>query len=212
MALKLIGAGFGRTGTMSLRDALGMIGYGPCYHMSAVMKKPENARFWARLGRGEKVDWDEVFDGYVSTVDWPACTYWRELADYYPDAKVLLTVRDPERWFASTQATIFSKDHRGSFYLDGADPDKRAMVEVLYGGTFHKRQNDHDHAIAVFNAHNEEVKRSIPPERLLVYEVKEGWDPLCRFLGVRVPDEPFPQINSTDDWLSSPGQGRPGLR
>ncbi len=210
MALKLIGAGFGRTGTMSLRDALDKIGYGPCYHMSVVMQNPQNARYWAAAGRGEKVNWDEVFEGFVSTVDWPACTYWRELADAYPDAKVLLTVRDPERWFASTQKTIFSKPHRDSFYLDDSDPDKRGMVEVLYDKTFQKRQNDHDHAISVFNAHNEEVKRSIPPERLLVYEVGQGWEPLCKFLGVPVPAEPFPRINTTDDWLARPGQGRPG--
>jgi len=205
MALKLIGAGFGRTGTMSLRDALEMIGYGPCYHMTSVLQNPHFAGYWARLGRGEKLDWDMVFDGYVSAVDWPACTYWRELAEYYPDAKVLLTVRDPERWFQSTQNTIFSRWHRDSFYAEGSDPDQRDMVKVLYEQTFHHRQNDHDYAISVFEAHNEEVKRTIPKDRLLVYEVKEGWKPLCDFLGVPVPDQPFPRINSSDDWKSRPG-------
>ena len=204
MALKLIGAGFGRTGTMSLRDALEMIGYGPCYHMSSVVDNPRFAAYWARLGRGEKVDWDEVFKGYVSAVDWPACTYWRELSEYYPKAKILLTVRDPERWFESTQNTIFSKEHRDTFYAEGADPNRRGMVEVLYTKTFHKRQNDRDHAISVFNAHNEEVKRTAPKDRLLVYEVKEGWKPLCDFLGVPVPKARFPQINTSEDWLARP--------
>ena len=200
MALKLIGAGFGRTGTSSLRDALGMIGYGPCYHMTSVLENPGFAKYWARLGRGETVDWDEVFKGYVSAVDWPACTYWRELAEYYPDAKVLLTLRDPERWFQSTQNTIFSKEHRDSFYAPGADPDRQGMVSVLYDQTFQKRQNDHDYAIAVFEAHNEEVKRTIPKERLLVYDIKQGWEPLCKFLGVPVPDAPFPRVNTSEDW------------
>ena len=208
MALKLIGAGFGRTGTMSLKAALEKIGYGPCYHMIEVFGNHKFPGYWARIARGEKPNWDEIFNGFVSTVDWPACTYWRELADHYTDAKVLLTVRDPERWFESTQNTIFSKFHHDSFYAEGADPDQRAMVEVLYDKTFQRRQNDHDHVISVYNAHNEEVKRTIPADRLLVYEVKEGWEPLCNFLGVPVPAEPFPRINTSEDWLARPGQGR----
>jgi hypothetical protein len=202
MALKLVGAGFGRTGTTSVRDALGMIGYGPCYHMKSVVANPSFAAYWARLGRGEKVDWDEVFEGYVSTIDWPSCTYWRELAEYYPDAKILLTVRDPERWFESTQNTIFSRDHRDSFYTRGADPNRQGMVRVLYEQTFQNRQNDHDFAIAVFNAHNEEVRRSVPKERLLVYDIKEGWEPLCKFLGVPVPNRQFPRTNTSEEWFA----------
>ncbi|MGH8246419.1 MAG: sulfotransferase family protein, partial [Gammaproteobacteria bacterium] len=125
MALKVIGAGFGRTGTMSIKFALERIGFGPCYHMMEVMPHPQAVSQWARLARGEQSDWDGIFKGYAATVDWPACTYWRELAEYYPDATVILSVRDPARWFESTQKTIFSRQHLDQFLGRDSDPDYR---------------------------------------------------------------------------------------
>lgn len=200
MPLQVIGAGFGRTGTMSLRDALNTIGFGPCYHMSEVINHPRFAGYWARLARGEGVDWEEVFAGYRSTVDWPGCTYWRELAEAYPDARVILTVRDPEDWFRSVSSTIFSEEHLARFEGPDADPDFRDMVRRLFHRTFDGKGHEKEHAIAVYKAHNEAVKSTIPPERLLVLDPSEGWGPLCDFLGVSVPDRPFPCLNTTRQW------------
>ena len=113
MPLHVIGAGLGRTGTLSLKLALEQLGLGPCYHMMEVRAAPERLEHWNRIAAGEQVDWDEVFAGFQSTVDWPACNYWRELMARYPDAKVILSLRDPDGWFRSTQATIFSDEVQG---------------------------------------------------------------------------------------------------
>jgi hypothetical protein len=195
MTLKVIGAGLGRTGTMSLKLALERLGLGRCYHMVEVFQIPEAVGQWTDVGEGRGADWETIFAGYSATVDWPAATYWRELADRYPDAKVILTHRDPKAWFRSTQQTIFAQG------MEAADqgPFSR-MAGAVVGSMFDGRLHDEDHVIAVFNAHNEAVKRAIPPERLLVYEVSEGWAPLCAFLGVAVPDEPMPKTNSTEEF------------
>lgn len=204
MTLKIIGAGFGRTGTMTLRDALNHLGFGPCYHMSEVIQNPHFASYWAKLARGEQVDWEEVFAGYRSTVDWPACTYWRELMQQWPQAKVILSVRDPQRWHQSVLNTIFSDSHVARFEGPDADPDFRAMVRRLNQQTFDNRSQEAGHAIAVYQAHNEAVIREVPPGKLLVFNPAEGWEPLCRFLEVPVPDEAFPRVNSTQDWQNRP--------
>ncbi|KAB2876453.1 MAG: sulfotransferase family protein [Bauldia sp.] len=203
MALSVIGAGFGRTGTMSLKLALEQLGFGPCFHMAeffisnaaeALKKKWERVAY----GPGEP-DWDYVFDGYRATVDWPSCVFFRELAGHYPLAKVILTVRDPERWFDSTQATIFRRNTSENLAERG-DPWARMVLKVVNQLTFGGDVNDRDGCIAVYKAHNEAVRRAIPPERLLVYEAREGWAPLCRFLEVDVPDAPFPQANTTEEF------------
>jgi hypothetical protein len=200
VALSVIGAGFGRTGTLSLKFALERLGFDRCYHMKEVIENPSAAAHWSRAAEGEAVDWEEVFAGYRATVDWPACAFYRELADRYPEAKVILTWRDPERWYRSASQTIFQALQlplpRGGMTLEQARMARRVLFEQSFGG----RIDDRDHVIAVFTRHAEEVKRTIPPERLLVYEVAEGWEPLCRFLEVPMPDEPFPQVNSTDEF------------
>ena len=203
--LKIIGAGFGRTGTMSIKTALEELGFGPCYHMREVFEHPEHASFWGAAGRGETVNWQELFTGYQATVDWPSCTFYKELMEVYPDAKVLLTVRDPEKWYESAQSTIFQVVSRK------ASPFSRLLFRLLFPhmpqtvemmktliweGTFDGKFADKDYAIEVFKQHIEEVKKYVPPEQLLVYNVKEGWEPLCAFLGVEVPgDKPFPHLN-----------------
>ena len=196
MALEVIGAGFGRTGTMSLKQALEELGFGPCHHMMELFRDDAGAELtakWEKVSRGEdKPDWDAVFDGYRATVDWPGCFYYRELAERYPKAKVILTVRDAEDWIDSAEATIFSPDNwstRSETWL--------AMITRVVGeGTFQGRSNERDYAIEVFNRHIDEVRRAIPPKRLLVFDICDGWAPLCEFLGVPVPDRPFPHANS----------------
>ncbi|MBW2313855.1 MAG: sulfotransferase family protein [Deltaproteobacteria bacterium] len=200
--MKIIGAGFGRTGTLSLKAALERLGVGRCHHMSELFGNPGQPEVWLQVVEGKRRDWDAIFEGYGAMVDWPGCSFWRELMDHYPDATVLLSVRDPGRWHESVMNTIYNT-------LTAEIPaDAPAFVKthftmarkLILEGTFDGRLADRDHAIAVFEAHNEEVKRTVPAERLLVFEASQGWEPLCRVLGVDVPAEPYPRVNSTDDF------------
>lgn len=196
--LKVIGAGFGRTGTLSLKAALEELGFGPCYHMIELFEKPGATEQWAAIVRGEPVDWNTVFDGYQATVDWPACAMYKELMQAYPEAKVLLSVRDPEKWYESVASTIY-----GSSHSDPASLHARMTDALIWQGTFQGRFKEKDYAIAVFQQHNEEVKRYVPPEKLLVYDVKEGWQPLCTFLQVAEPaQKPFPHLNDRESFLN----------
>ena len=210
--MKLIGAGFGRTGTTSLKAALEKLGFDPCYHMTEVFAHPDHADFWVSAWHGEPVDWDGVIGGYEATVDWPACTFYEELMERYPEAKVLLSVRDPERWYDSTRGTIYELTRMTesstisrlifgvvSLLIFGGFTGRRSNLanDLIWQGTFDGKFEDKAYAMGVFERHNEEVKRRVPQDRLLVYEVSEGWGPLCDFLGVPVPDEPFPRLNDT---------------
>jgi hypothetical protein len=202
--MKVIGAGFGRTGTSSLKAALERLGFGPCYHMTELFKHPSHGSFWERAVGGESVKWDEFFRNYGSAVDWPACSFYEELMGAYPGAKVILTVRDPDRWHESTMKTIYnaSDPNSGSpfFALAGLVAPRmkrtgRMVNDLIWRGTFDGRFEERGHAVSVFERHIEEVKAKVPPEKLLVYDVKEGWEPLCEFLDAPVPDEPFPRLN-----------------
>ncbi len=193
MALEVIGAGMGRTGTHSLKLALEMLGLGPCHHMSEVMARPGQKEIWRAAGRGEPTDWDMAYQGYRSAVDWPTVHFWRELAAYYPNARIILTVRDPVRWHESVMNTIARSM--------GPDNDQDSFgVAVVAKQVFGGRIADREHAIAVHQAHNAAVAAAIPPERLLTYEVSQGWEPLCAFLGVPVPQAPFPHSNTTEEF------------
>ena len=195
MALAVIGAGLGRTATFSLKFALEHLGFGPCYHMSEVFAGARrNVPLWLDAIDG-RPDWDAVFEGFHSTTDYPACTYWRELAEHYPRAKVILTVRDPDTWFDSVSETIFSDGMQAS--LRGS-PTGDMMQGVIFDA-FGERLRDRDFMTEWFIRRNREVIDALPPERLLVFSPKEGWEPLCGFLGVPVPNEPFPRINSRDE-------------
>lgn len=209
MALEVIGAGFGRTGTKSLKAALEELGFGPCYHMFEFLGNPEHADFWEAAWRGEPVDWDGVLGDYEASVDWPACTFYEQLMEKHPEAKVLLSVRDPERWYESARNTVYELTmlrRRSPFARLGLalaslirfgkfTTRPLQIAEIIWQGTFEGKFEDKHPAIEVFNRHNEEVKRRVPPERLLVYEVKEGWGPLCEFLGVEEPANPFPRFH-----------------
>lgn len=202
--MEVIGAGFGRTGTSSLKVALERLGFGPCYHMEELLSNPSHLSFWESVVGGEDVDWRGFFRDYGAAVDWPACSYYEELMEVYPEAKVILTVRDPERWHASALRTIYeiSNTRVSAFFfaVTGLFAPRfgglgRMTGDLIWSGTFHDRFEEREHALRVFHDHTEEVKRTVPPERLLVYEVKEGWGPLCRFLDVEAPEEPFPHLN-----------------
>jgi Sulfotransferase domain len=208
--VKVIGAGFGRTGTWSLKAALEKLGFGPCYHMTEVFAHPEHADLWVSAWRKEPVDWDKVLEGYEATMDWPACTFYEELMERNPEAKVLLSVRDPERWYESTRTTIYELSMLldssaiarlifglSSLLIFGGFAGGRSSLvnDIIWQGTFDGRFEDKAYAIEVYERHNDEVRRRVPAGRLLVYQVKEGWGPLCEFLGVPEPEAPFPHLN-----------------
>jgi hypothetical protein len=198
--LKVIGAGFGRTGTLSLKSALEELGFGPCYHMVELFQKPAALDQWIDITRGVPADWHTVFAGYQATVDWPACTFYQELMHTYPDAKVLLTVRDPKQWYESAYSTIYQAPHRNL----ALPPQVKLVQALIWERTFHGQFEDKDSAITVFMQHIEEVKQHVPPEKLLIYDVKEGWEPLCAFLKVEVPtDTPFPHLNDRDNFAGN---------
>ncbi|HEX6289915.1 MAG TPA: sulfotransferase [Herpetosiphonaceae bacterium] len=206
MTIKVIGAGFGRTGTSSLQAALEQLGFGKCYHMREVFAHPEHARIWLAASQGKSVDWDALLAGYQATVDWPGCTFYREMMAHYPDAKVLLSVRDADRWHQSALNTIYgfrrNAPPKWLWWLKSPSwrLHRRMGDSIIWDGTFGGRFEDKHHAISIFKRHNAEVQRAVPAERLLVYDVKQGWEPLCRFLGVPVPDTPFPHLNDTAEF------------
>jgi hypothetical protein len=208
MPLAVIGAGLGRTGTLSLKLALETLGLGPCHHMEEVMKHPEQIPVWHAAGRGAPVDWAALLKDYRSTVDWPSAQFWRELAAKFPAAKVVLTVRDRARWYESFSKTIMMlMSAREAAPNDTMKAIFDMAKDTIVGRAFDGRLDDPAHVMACFDRHNAAVKAAIPPERLLVYEVAQGWEPLCRFLKVPVPATPFPRVNSTAEFWELIQQG-----
>ncbi len=199
--MQVVGAGLGRTGTLSLKQALEDLGFGPCYHMQEVMRRPSHVRRWLDYAETGDAQWDELFDSFESGVDYPVANVWSELAEHYPEAKVILTVRDPERWWESTNSTIYGFRTAFAPWFRTAVPHIGRFVNMVdkyvWEGLFGGRFTERDHAIAVFNEHADHVRATCPPERLLEFEVAQGWEPLCLFLDVPVPDKPFPHLNDT---------------
>jgi hypothetical protein len=195
VGLKIIGSGLGRTGTASLKQALEQLGFGPCHHMKEVLDHPESLPLWVEAFEG-KPDWDAIFRGYGSAVDAPTCKFWRELSAFYPEAKIVHTVRRPDEWFDSTQASVFAPD---SFGLNPTPPYRRFFelnLRVYTEGGIHDRAFMTDY----LRRHNAEVAQNIPKHRLLIYEIVEGWEPLCSFLGVPTPGAPFPFTNTREEF------------
>lgn len=192
--MQVIGAGVGRTGTYSLKLAINQLGAGPCHHMEAVLHDmPVQVPLWNEAVNG-RPDWQAIYRGFASAVDWPTACFFRELLQAYPTAKFVLTIRDPEKWADSFAATI----HKLVGEKEQAPPDKKAWLEMadrIITRTGFAQGLDHEQLVRAYVAHNEAVKAAIPPRQLLVFEVKNGWAPLCDFLGVSVPDEPFPKTN-----------------
>ena len=195
MALKIVGTGLGRTGTKSLQSALNMLGFGPCHHMVEVFAHPESAGLWIEAAKG-RPDWEAIFADYRSVVDYPGAQFWRQLVAYYPDAKVLHTVRDPDEWFDSTQATIFSPESPAS----RRGPMSEFFQIIL--GSFGEHLHDRAFMTDYFRNHTKAVVNTVPAGRLLVYEASQGWEPLCRFLGVPLPGEAFPAQNSRAEFIA----------
>ena len=199
MALDIIGAGFGRTGTASLRAALELLGFTPCYHMFEIRDDPSRARAWLETLEGEPPALAPLFQGYRATVDWPGAAVYERLMVENPQAKVILTTRPSEAWYASARDTIYALyDSFPSWITWPGSPVRdvvRLLDKVIWSGTFKGRFEDSIFAKETFERHNNKVKLAVPRERLLVYEVSQGWEPLCDFLKVPIPKVPFPHIN-----------------
>lgn len=204
MPLKIIGAGFGRTGTSSVRHALGELGYN-CYHMSEVLFRPEkkgDIDFWRKAWEAEDrstIDWARFYQDYDATIDFPGSAFWKELAEIFPESKVILThhPKGPDGWYDSTISTIY-----GGMGPAGSTEFGRKvnalMNDLVWQGTLHGTMDDRDAAIARYNAHTEEVKDTIPAERLLVFSADQGWEPFAEFLGVTGKSGPFPRENDRE--------------
>lgn len=211
MPIKVIGLGMGRTGTSSLKLALEQLGYGPCYHMEELIKNPADVRFWHELDKHGDTDWASLFSNYQSAVDFPAIGYYKDILRVYPDAKIILTMRDEQSWYNSAIKTILNAEPG---FLDKLkmsiklpfSPHMRNLIQVFKlskkfwlknVGTQYK-----DEAVAIdfYRQWNEKIRQEFPAANLLVYNVKEGWPPLCQYLEVPVPDTPFPKTNSRQDF------------
>eukprot|EP00054_Salpingoeca_dolichothecata_P036682 m.8299 g.8299 ORF g.8299 m.8299 type:complete len:260 (+) comp6938_c0_seq1:71-850(+) len=219
--LKVIGAGWGRTGTDSTKEALNRLGY-RCHHMHELLKCPKSAqKFWAQALQSKygpphmeprqwekqaaQMDWNSqgFVGGFDACVDFPFAPFYKELLAANPDAKVILNVRDADKWYKSVYDTIYGFHRQAGLFcyilsLLGTLPMLNAQ-RALWGGLLEGTMEDQAKATALFRKHIEEVKRTVPPEKLLVFSVKEGWGPLCKFLGKPVPHEPFPHVNSSSE-------------
>ena len=208
MSLSLIGAGFGRTGTLSTKIALEQLGLGPCYHMETLFNDPSKIATWDAAVDGQQVDWHELLAGYRSTLDWPSTHFWRELADAFPDAKILLTVRPAERWWLSFSSTI-----KKLLELRDASPDanRRAALTTAYKmiaeQTFDCAMDDKVKVLAAYQARIADVKKHIPSDRLLEFDVTQGWAPLCEVLELPVPETEFPRSNNKNEFWEFFGDG-----
>jgi hypothetical protein len=219
--IKVIGAGLPRTGTLTQKLALEQLGFGPCYHWVNVLADLDQVELWNRALDGQD-PWQEVFEGHASTVDWPGGYFYRELLEAYPDAKVLLSVRDPQKWERSFRETIVALRHGESLMrlLSSArgeiDPRWRRYLELVdrmfWGpqGSFAAGYAEPAQLMEQMVRHNEEVQRVVPAERLLVWQVTDGWEPLCEFLGVPTPAEPLPHENDRETFLERVTDGAIG--
>ncbi len=207
MALSVIGSGFGRTGTRSLKDALEHLGFGPCHHMEEVLPSLEQINFWQAVANGQRCDWERAFKGFSSQVDWPGAHVWRELAEAYPDAKVIHSMRPDDSWWTSFSGTI------GKFLAIYPEmnmpPQVRVMSDVIMEligmQTFAGQFGDKDKALTAYHQREADVREAIPADRLLIFDVAQGWEPLCDFLGVPVPSTPFPRTNDRHDFWARLG-------
>ncbi|CAA0098198.1 Uncharacterised protein [BD1-7 clade bacterium] len=199
MTLQVIGAGFGRTGTVSLKLALEHLGEGPCYHMYEAMKRPQHDVIWHNAIRGKNIEWEHIFSGFKAGVDWPVAYFWEDLSRYYPEAKFILSVRDPEQWYQSISRTIFKVLQETP--LNSVALVHRTMTRALIkDGVFEGTIEDKSHVIDIYEKHIEKVRTSLSPERLLIFDTRDGWEPLCSFLNRPVPPIPFPCQNGKSDF------------
>ena len=196
--LRVVGAGLPRTATRSLKDALERLLGGRCYHMAEVFQHLEDVPTWHAAAHGEEVDWSTFPPDCVAAVDWPASVFWRELAEANPDAVILLSTRDSAtKWWESADETILPVLRNP---VEPENEEWQQMVRALFAREIGPDWDDADGAQAFYERHNEQVRREAPADRLLDWQARDGWEPLCDALGVPVPDEPFPRVNTREEW------------
>jgi Sulfotransferase domain len=205
MTLQVVGAGLGRTGTHSLKIALEQLLGAPCYHMLETFGRPDDIAVWHAAMNGDMPDWNEFLSDYRSTVDWPACAFWRELLAENPDAIVLLSSRDADGWWTSATNTIFQVVQRELPDDDIAGRVQLAMVNDMLTKRFTPNWLDETEAKRAYEAHNADVRASVPAEQLIDYRPGDGWEPICEKLGLPVPSDPFPHVNTTDEFRAMVG-------
>ena len=203
--MKVLGAGFGRTGTMSLKIALEKLGIGPCYHMREVVSHPSHIKIWYDISRGEHPNWDRLFMGFNSAVDFPVSLFYEELINKFTDSKFILTLRDFDTWYESTANTIYKVPTMLPDWFKRVVYPIRMFIELqvnlIWLGLFKNNFSDRQFTELVYNEHIESVKKTIPADKLLIYRINEGWGPLCEFLNVDKPEIPFPKVNDTAEML-----------
>ena len=213
MPIKIIGAGFPRTGTTTLKTALEILGYSKTYHMKELLVNPDMLHYWLRLEQTHDTDWDGLYEGYEATVDFPSYPWYIEHMNHYPDAKVILTVRDFEAWYKSAYSTIWQAgpqtfgEKMKMLMRIITNPRIRKVVQCIkfvkrqvWGIQFQGRFLDKEFAEKIWYEHIEEVKAKVPADRLLVYDVRDGWEPLCKFLDKPIPPEPIPHLNKKENF------------
>jgi hypothetical protein len=202
--LDVIGAGFGRTGTHSLGLALEKLGFGPCYNMHEVAKNMGHRELWNSALDGEHVDWHSLFSSYNSAVEWPSVAFFEEIIQHFRDAKVILTLRDPESWYESAKNTIFEALELSAHNPDPSKRESQSLTRrLILEYTFEGRYWEKEHIIEVYRKHIQRVGEVVPKERLLQFDVKDGWKPLCDYLQKAIPTEPFPKVNERSDFIDS---------
>jgi hypothetical protein len=199
MALRVVGAGLGRTGTMSLKIALERLLGGPCYHMIEVFARPHHVAAWRAASEGEDIDWDELFDGFAGAVDWPVSAFWREISDAFPSSVILLSSRDSAGWWQSFDRTILENFRRDT--IPGTEP-LFEMVTGLLRKRFTANPTSEPESVGAYDAHNANVRATAAAGRLVEWHPGDGWEPLCTALDVPVPDEEFPHVNTTAEFRS----------
>jgi hypothetical protein len=206
MALRVVGAGLGRTGTNSLKVALEQLLGGPCYHMFELARRDADTPAWRAAVRGKAVDWHALLGEYVATVDWPACAFWSELWEANPEAIVLLSTRDSaQTWWESMERTIVPTISGELAPDEPATARRRAMVVEMMGERFTPDWSDRDAAISAYERHNEQVRQAVPAERLIDWRPSDGWEPICAALQLPVPPASFPRENTTADFRARLG-------
>lgn len=219
MTIKIIGAGLPRTGTNTLRESLELLGFCKTYHMKQLLVNPENLHYWTTLKSTGTTNWEELYNGYQATVDFPCYPWYKEHMKQYPDAKVILTTRPFEKWYQSFYSTIWHTQNPPEEQKPemmkkvASDPRLQSVMKVM---GFAKQAMNEDHFQGrfldkefmenLFNEHHEEVKNYVPANKLLVFNVSEGWEPLCEFLDVKVPTEPLPHTNKREDFGTMVGE------
>ena len=209
MSLQVVGAGLGRTGTHSLKFALEQLLGAPCYHMLEVIEHPESIPGWEAAIAGEPVDWAAMMNGYRAAVDWPVAAFWRELAAANPDAIVLLSTRSStDAWWKSANDTIFEISRRPAPPIPVMQ-DQLRMAKAMFTERFTPNWTNEADAQRAYEAHNAAVREEVPASRLVDWQPGDGWDPICKALDIPVPDEPFPHVNSTDEFRAMLGLDQP---